>query len=321
MYYPYMRGKQYELLTLRESADLIAKSSFSPIIEPVRSSIEGLERCLKILEEKNVEYQIVFNPRNGDFSKPGKGNDLTTWFDKNIQNYKKMVLAYYVDTETTLSDVKNFLEKYKSRNIAIIHFDFQEGKDLGEIVNAYDCVKKHIFFEGTSSRIYQKNFKKSGVTRVIINDGFQKRSRNLDHPEDEHFSDLHIAYNDDLNFDGFGDFLVVGDSFSESGGPAYTVAIHITYFDSEEDMRIKHFKSIESDSTSDPGGKFMQALTLLVEEVNKQNSQLEKTKACLEFLELFNRKHFPGLGVVKKISMNHHLELMANFLDKKAQVS
>jgi hypothetical protein len=32
--------------------------------------------------------------------------------------------------------------------------------------------------------------------------------------------------------DGFGDFLIVGDDYSESGGPAYAIAIHLTFITS-----------------------------------------------------------------------------------------
>jgi len=42
MYYPYLRGKQFELLLLRENADLLAKNNIHPIIEPVKSDFKAL---------------------------------------------------------------------------------------------------------------------------------------------------------------------------------------------------------------------------------------------------------------------------------------
>ena len=65
---------------------------------------------------------------------------------------------------------------------------------------------------------------------------------------------------------GFGDFLIVGDEYSESGGPAYTIAIHLTYidFDQDEAMHVRHFLSDRQDTPKDPGGKFSEALTKLV---------------------------------------------------------
>lgn len=39
MYYPYFRGKQYELIAIRERAGLIAENDFVPIIEPVKDNL------------------------------------------------------------------------------------------------------------------------------------------------------------------------------------------------------------------------------------------------------------------------------------------
>ncbi len=35
MYHPYFRGKQFELITIREMAALLAEKNFVPVIEPV----------------------------------------------------------------------------------------------------------------------------------------------------------------------------------------------------------------------------------------------------------------------------------------------
>jgi hypothetical protein len=42
MYHPYFRGKQFELITIRESAKLLSDYKFIPIIEPVRESLGSL---------------------------------------------------------------------------------------------------------------------------------------------------------------------------------------------------------------------------------------------------------------------------------------
>ena len=39
--------------------------------------------------------------------------------------------------------------------------------------------------------------------------------------------------------------MIVGDDYMESGGPAYAVAIHLTYLNKEGDMFIRHFYLIE----------------------------------------------------------------------------
>jgi hypothetical protein len=39
-----------------------------------------------------------------------------------------------------------------------------------------------------------------------------------------------------------------------------------------------------------------------------------ETSAVKEFRDLHAKGHFPGLGYVKKLSMNHHIETLADFL-------
>ena len=115
--------------------------------------------------------------------------------------------------------------------------------------------------------------------------------------------------------DGYGDFLTVGDNYSEGGGPAYAVAIHMTFIDPDQDdaMFIYHFKSDTNDVPTDPAGKFGEALNKLILELNYGDSHLMETSAVHEFRELHVRGHFPGLGYVKKLSIKHHLETLATY--------
>lgn len=307
MYYPYFRGKQYELIAIKEQASLIASSSILPIIEPVKKNLAPLKRTVEALKENEAQFIIVVNPKYGELV-----NDPLPLFEDLIDNYlseyDKVFLGYIVDAKSALLDIKDFVETYEDFSIALIHNGFPKGKHLKEAINGSSNIKKHIFIEGFSGKLYQKNFE--DVDRILLRDGFERR-RNADHPDVEHFSDLHITYEDE-GMDGFGDFLMVGDDYNEAGGPAYTVALHITYLDDEEDMFIYHFKSDTTDTPVDPAGKFFEALFKLDEEI-KEGSSICETSACGEFIELFNKGHFPGLGYVKKLSMTHHLELMADY--------
>jgi hypothetical protein len=81
-------------------------------------------------------------------------------------------------------------------------------------------------------------------------------------------------------------------------------------------MFIKHYVSDRTNSPVDPGGKFLEALDKLIEDLNA-NYKLLPTRATEEYKKLHDRKHFPGLGMVKKLSMQHHVELMADYLEKE----
>ncbi len=49
--------------------------------------------------------------------------------------------------------------------------------------------------------------------------------------------------------------------------------------------------------------------------LNKPNSKILETKAVQEFRKLHKEGHFPGLGHVKKLSMNHHIETLAHYFN------
>ncbi|MCT7057198.1 sce7725 family protein, partial [Salmonella enterica] len=100
---------------------------------------------------------------------------------------------------------------------------------------------------------------------------------------------------------------------------AYAVAIHLTYINTkhEDEMYIYHFVSTTRDTPTDPAGKFAQSLDKLMAALNSGKSMLLETSAIKEFRRLHNPSHFPGLGTVKKLSMIHHIETLANFMDGK----
>ena len=173
---------------------------------------------------------------------------------------------------------------------------------------------RHVFFERDCGMLYRRHF--ADAQRILLRDGF-KRKCNRDYELVKSFSDLHVTFPDE-GMDGLGDFLIVGDDFSESGGPAYAVAIHLTFIDPTKDdaMFIYHFVSKRKDTPTDPAGKFGEALDLMMKMLAAPNNHILNTTSVQEFRELHKRGHFPGLGYVKKLSMKHHIETLADFFSR-----
>ncbi|MFH1052678.1 MAG: sce7725 family protein [bacterium] len=311
MYYPYLRGKQFELILLRDNAEFISKNNIYPIIEPVKTDYNALLRAIKILNENNVDFVLVVNPQVGEKPIDFK-NFLQTLESGNFLKNSKLSIGYILNSKSKIKEIEFLFNKYIHNSFSIIHYGSSFDKEIINILKEQKNINRHIFIDGFAGKLYQRQFKGDGIARALIRNGFKAKKKNSDYPYNEHFSDLHVTY-DDEGMEGFGDFLIVGDDYSETGGPAYAVAIHLTYIDNE-DMFIYHFISDRTDSPTDPGGKFFEALEKLVSEVNKPNSLIFRSKACHEYLNLFKRKHYPGLGFIKKLSMQHHIELMADFL-------
>lgn len=311
MYFPYFRGKQFELLTIRESAPLLSAAGFTPIIEPVKETLTGLEKSLDAVCEAKGNAVVIVNPRHGDHKKAG--DDISILLKDNFIEHGGISVGILLGAPMSVDEAKKCIKQHAKHPLTLIHAGFLHGKELAAELGATSKTCSHVFFKDLHPKTYRKHF--PAAMRILLHDGFKRRERNRDYPEVEFFSDLHVTYSEE-EAQGFGDFLTVGDEFSESGGPAYAVAIHMTFIDPTKDdgMFIYHFVSKNKQLTpEDPAGKFSEALDLLIAKADKTGSHIFESTAMAEFRELHAQGHFPGLGYVKKLSMKHHIETLKHY--------
>ncbi len=312
MYYPYFRGKQYDLITIRDTAKIMAQMGFVPILEPVKEALSGLVRSVEAINSAGGEMILIVNPENGYHV--GNSDPIRDLCSGEFSACSNISPAFILSSSSSLQDVSSFCNSYHDRRLTFIHNGFPNARALAEHLGEMNSEIRHVFIEERCGILYTKHFK--GAQRILIRDGFEKRA-NREHPEIEVFSDLHATY-EERGMNGFGDFLIVGDEFSTGGGAAYAVAIHLTCIDDDNDdvMLVHHFKSDRFDTPTDPAGKFAEALAKLVREIARPDTKIFTTPAVQEFNTLYLSGHFPGLGYVKKLSMNHHIQTMANYFKK-----
>ena len=115
MYFPYLRGRQFELIALRELLEgKRISEKVIPIIEPVKPS-STLLKTLETFVKNDREIAVVFNPTVGDFAKKLKemreedskvANELMTKLANQIPDealkvvYQKLIL-FVSDYEIT----------------------------------------------------------------------------------------------------------------------------------------------------------------------------------------------------------------------------
>ncbi|WP_348679745.1 sce7725 family protein [Alcanivorax profundi] len=310
MYHPYFRGKQFELITIREMAALLAEKNFVPVIEPVRESLGSLKKTLDAVSEAGGSAIVIVNPYHGDHQE--NGSSITGLLQEDFGDDESISAGILLRNGMTVEEVMACYQQHVDHSPVLIHAGFTEPKALSvELADSMSNLT-NIFVEDHAKLLYRKHFDRSN--RILVRDGF-KRQRNADYVEMEEFSDLNVTYTE-LGMAGFGDFLMVGDAYTEGGGPAYAVAIHLTFIDPEKDdvMYIYHFVSDTKDTPTDPAGKFGQALAKLIAKLDSGTSHILETKAIQEFRALHEKGHFPGLGYVKKLSMKHHIETLADYL-------
>lgn len=307
MYFPYFRGKQYERIAIRNTSHLMKNRQIIPIIEPVKRNIKNLDKVIDDVSDENGSIIVIANPQVGDFK--DSYEEILDYLEENYRENDSLICGIILNEYFEDYLIDSIVSRASNWDIAFIHSGYNDHKHFINKYKKYISKSLHLFVDQFCSDIYKLQFR--NCKKAIIKDGFCRRSRNRDHPEDEFFSDLHLTYKM-KGMDGFGDFLIVGDDFSEGGGPAYAVAIHVTYIDPERDdaMYIHHFLSDSQDTPTDPAGKFAEALDKLIFELDRPNTKLLSTRAMAEFRELHEEGHFPGLGVVKKLSMQHHIETL-----------
>jgi hypothetical protein len=253
---------------------------------------------------------LIVNPEHGELS--GAGESLTQMLQQKYLTLPDIAAGILLTAETTLAEATACYEAHQAHSPAFIHAGFADAKGLAGELGILTKTDRHIFVDSNGVKLAAKHFK--SACRVLLRDGF-KRRKNKDYPLVEPFSDLHATFEDE-GMDGFGDFLIVGDEFAEGGGLPLVLAIHLTFIDPDQDdmMQIYHFKSKFHVTQKDPAGKFAEALAEMIKTIDSPGSKVYETEAVQEFRELFKKKHFPGLGYIKKLSMSHHIQTQAIYL-------
>lgn len=308
MYFPILRGRQFELLALRElTQNSILSKKIVPIIEPVKVSSTYITTVDSFIKTDR-KIAVIQNPQVGSWEK-----DFTKLSNEKIK----------AQTIEQLKDNHVIPAYYVTANFASYIDRYDHEKEISSsllICNNPDNIRDYELAVKDGTPLYnlipdRSDFRRRiRVKRVLCEDRFPKQTRNIDYAEtdNEFFSSDHLYYLAD-GYEGFSDYSVVGKEYSETGFAPYAVAIHIVYFDEKYNMRIAHFVSDSNDDISDPARKFAEAAEKLVKWNRNMHLETEGIKA-LE--SSYHNKTYPGLGVVKKYSIMHHLQLMGDYLDR-----
>lgn len=302
MYFPYFRGRQYELLALKELAtSKLITESVIPIVEPVKL-ISALDNALAAFGKSNLPIGLVLNPNVGDLA--DEAETINKLFNK-LGTHRTNIPAVLFN-ESTRAIMQQLAHNNINKNHILVVLNNRDYFDLYRNLFNDDFPKYTLCpYERTIRRFVNKN-------EVLFENRFKKIKRNADYPEDEFFSDDHLDYMND-GYSGFGDYSIVGDEYIESGFTPYAVAIHIVYFTEDNFLRIKHFISNSNDDISDVAGKFYEAVSKLYDWYN-YGQERQITTGLQTLLNHYSNHTYPGLPTLKKLSIMHHLELMGKYL-------
>jgi hypothetical protein len=314
MYFPYLRGKQFELIALREISSFLHNSQLiSPIIEPVKETTITLEKTLSVLIESNQNFNLIFNPQVGDIAKTKGFEDLFRIKDNIIRDYSNYQPTLIINNKSQIRKLVDFIDENRLSNLSIICDSIPHEEEAFFSFLSNHTISYLIVNESINSKRFIRNIRKLEIEQITLTDPFKTLKRNVDYidNDDEFYSDEHLFFNEEGNA-GFADFLTIGQEYSDTGFLPYAVAIHLTYQNSNDEFWIRHFVSDSNDDNKDVVGKFEEALSKLISFIDAQHLD---TVACREFRKLYESESYPGLGSIKKLSILHHIELVYNYLN------
>lgn len=302
MYFPYFRGRQYELLALKELAQKnLITSSIIPIVEPIKLS-STFNGTLKAYTDANLPIALILNPSVGDLA----GTDISPIIPKITDS---VILAVLLN-ESTDETINKLIANRLSKNQVLAVLNSRDYIDDYRELFENEPPRYSLFpDERQIRRAVSKN-------KVLFEDKFHKQAKNSDYLkcDDEFFSEDHLYYTDE-GYMGFGDYSIIGNNYEEGGFSPRAVAIHIVYFANDDTLRIHHFVSDSNYGIEDVAGKFYEAVIKL-SAWYKNGQERQNTWALSTLLDYAEKGYYPGLPTIKKLSIMHHLELVSRFLSK-----
>ncbi|WP_431293511.1 sce7725 family protein [Pedobacter sp. P26] len=292
MYFPFLRGKQFEIEALLEVPSRVYSNTL-PIIEPVNLPRRKL---YKSLADNNIPFILITNP----FHPAGNRvitSEIQVLVDTDLSGYQGLSLGFIIDNRFSVNELANFFANNSNLDKVIIFNYNPLIADLIAIQNVISANRTaYIVFDEKKTNYTTRNAFSSYSNLILLTDGFQRELRNADYPPASTF-DSYFASWATSGWAGIGDYATIGDHFNLGGGQVYVVTLHVT-IQTTGGLEVRHFSSTFNPTVQGfSAQKFAEA-----------NSQLVTSPYTLSLLssgldiyrDLDARNHNPQLGVAKK---------------------
>ncbi len=312
MYYPFLRARQFELISLRELAiEGATQGCIIPILEPVKLTFNNLNLAFRVFEEQNQIVYFILNPSVGELI--GDSDHYLDYLNE-LNNEIVFPAFHYRNNNRSNSEyITQSINKFGLNQCMLIcKNDISENDEEFKILAQLEQVTVINIEDPSRNRALHRFVQGLGKTYIRLDDLFEKQARNSDflNIEEHRFSEEHIYYNQE-NFNGFSDYTVLPSEFSDGGSTPRAVVIHLTYINEQNQIMIRHFTSLTNDSIANIQGKFAEAAQKAVEYCRLNHLT---NSAIMELENYFDEQHYPGLGTVKKISIKNHLLILSHYL-------
>jgi len=319
MYFPVLRGKRFELLALRESADLFGRSRlFFPVIEPVRARTlsTDLRRAAEALAGAGVDLGVVVNPTVGELAGSGGAEsivaEIATWPPEVLARLDVVIAMEEggnQDGAARALSAQSAVNPLPRWMLCTADFDVER---VG-VLPTSAVVAGVIAPRARTARRLAAGIQPPPAI-LEIEDPFPLMQRNRDYlgRGERIFTDQHLYYADE-GLAGFADYATIGAPFRDGGGSPNYVTIHWTYTKPEPradgfPIFLQHFSSSDAELDLDVGAKFHAAVGSLLDAMDALEAP--ETAATATLRDHYEKETFPGLGVLKKLSLTNHFSVV-----------
>lgn len=306
MFYPFLRGRQNELLALRELLESGKLQNITPIVEPVKAS-PTLLSLLERFSESGKELILVENPIVGSFANEIERDvDYQNKFESVLSNYDCLIGMRYCGKGLSLQAISNHATGKA--------FFLNAENRPNYVEECIDVQPKYTIVSSTNQRLQRKAI----GGKIALDSSYTPKKRNADYSESEDDFLSEELFYPDSGCIGFSDYSVIGNEYIEGGFMPKVVALHLVYADDdEEQLKVKHFLSPEDASGLDVGMKFHLALGKLIDWADCNSQLARETEGLISMREIHEKERFPGLGVAKKLALKHHIEMVNEMIGER----
>lgn len=259
------------------------------------------------MTEKGIRYGIILNPEYGDCA----GNIIDLSIEENFPDTNQWSPAFIIGKQS-ISQIASTIHDNGYQNVILIlpkAVSVNED-DFAELITDSAIAK---VITDPSRRKAARATRNKGKDLIELDDKFITQPTNQAYTsiDEELFSEDFFYFRED-NFTGFSDYTVLPNEFREGGTLPKVVVIHLTYHKTDDQIFIKHFCSdTNQEDRSNIQGKFAEAASKAItffDSIGYNSPALDNLR------ENLSNGTFPGLGVLKKISILHHLDLVQKIL-------
>lgn len=174
MYFPYLRGKQYELLALKDFSQMSPNNAkIIPVIEPVKSQVNGLNSALEALRDNAMRFAVILNPKDGDFKKD-RDNDIFPKLNTLQEDRESWIPAYFYKGYPDL--LLSHAENHNFRHFMVV---FPDGVNIHnqEIARLLADEKVEYVMLGNPSKVALTTLGQMGKKVILLNGHFEPQTK------------------------------------------------------------------------------------------------------------------------------------------------